>query len=300
MGGAGLNACPSADKLYSLIDVIDGPTDTGTACCYRTKVYYPCGRPFLVGDAIRTAPTVERSDWRSRTKTVEPDAAIAHYWVRDAQMEHASVAAFARLTLQLLQHGAPPDLIADSQAASIDEVKHARDCFALASAYAGHDLGPDALPSGDVELDVSLEELARLTFEEGCIGETVASMLARAQLELCEFAEPSRVLAQIVEDEARHSVFAWRVVRWAIEVGGDTVRQTIAETAARKLAEIDDAPASTSDFRRRQHFNPHGRLTPNQALDIERQAMREVIAPCLAPLLATEPSSDASGMRASA
>ena len=50
-------------------------------------------------------------------------------WLELAEAEHASIASFARNTLQLMAIGAPSYLLTASQEASIDEVKHTQMCF---------------------------------------------------------------------------------------------------------------------------------------------------------------------------
>jgi hypothetical protein len=72
-------------------------------------------------------------------------ATQAEHWTKLGQMEHASIAAFARLQLQLLALGAPPDLVQACNQALIDETAHTRLCFGLASAYAGRGIGPGPL-----------------------------------------------------------------------------------------------------------------------------------------------------------
>ena len=67
-----------------------------------------------------------RDDWRDLKSRCDalPDAArraIAQHWTRAAQMEHASVAAFSRFSLQLLAVGAPPSLLEDAHRAALDE-----------------------------------------------------------------------------------------------------------------------------------------------------------------------------------
>ncbi len=73
---------------------------------------------------------------------LEEREALGAAWLRNALMEHASIAAFARFTLELLAVGAPADLIRDSNAAASDETRHAELCFALASEYLGESEGP--------------------------------------------------------------------------------------------------------------------------------------------------------------
>jgi hypothetical protein len=62
--------------------------------------------------------------------------ALAALWWQDAQHEHASVPAFARISWLLAAAGAPADLMAWAHRAAIEEIAHARACFALAAGYA--------------------------------------------------------------------------------------------------------------------------------------------------------------------
>src|SRR6185369_11423611 len=119
-------------------------------------------------------------------------------WLKDALEEHASVAAFARFTLLLLSVGAPPELIILSQRASLDEVQHARACFALARRYGSGNVGPAELQVADSVAVVTLAELAALTVTEGCVGETLGTLLAAEQLAQARDPEVQRVLTRLV------------------------------------------------------------------------------------------------------
>src|SRR6185436_7062049 len=111
-------------------------------------------------------------------------AALAEAWARDALLEHASVASFGRFALELLAFGAPADLIEAAHRAALDEVRHARLCFALAGAYRGEALAPGAFPfDGAVRLAGDLAALAESAVLEGCVGETLAALQAAEQLE---------------------------------------------------------------------------------------------------------------------
>lgn len=77
-----------------------------------------------------------------------PFKAAADFWTRVGLMEHASVAAFSRFSLQLMALGAPSDLLQKSHEAAADEIRHARDAFALAGHYAGRPVGPGVMPMG--------------------------------------------------------------------------------------------------------------------------------------------------------
>jgi hypothetical protein len=117
-------------------------------CCYPTLEAEPVGsscvvgRPFIDASGERVAPARRGRSWArgrrprlARLSAVER-AVLAAAWTQDALVEHASVAAFARTTLELMALGAPAELVAGAQAAAADEVRHARVSFALASAYA--------------------------------------------------------------------------------------------------------------------------------------------------------------------
>src|ERR1700759_5402277 len=138
---------------------IDGDDESSSpaALVRPTEGRGGAGRPFMVDGLARTAPVARRPEWCERPKgaaaltpvaVVAPDIRprLAAAWTQAACMEHASIASFARFVLQLLAVGAPPDLVADAQRALADEVVHARLAFAVASAYAGVDVGPGKLP----------------------------------------------------------------------------------------------------------------------------------------------------------
>src|SRR5690606_26260413 len=91
-----------------------------------------CGRPFLVDGRARLAPSIRCSNWEEEIGRVALPSdenlrtKLAAHFTHMGLMEHASVAAFARFTLQLLSLGAPAALIEASNQALIDETRHAR------------------------------------------------------------------------------------------------------------------------------------------------------------------------------
>jgi hypothetical protein len=286
--------CPSTVAGFSNIEWASLIEKTKTTCCYHVQERPPnCGqgggRPFLVDGRARRADLCARKDWKSRKRPdvrglgVDVRRALAAAWLEDARLEHASVAAFARLTLELLAFGAPAELVVLSQRASLDEVAHARDCFALASAYAGVPIGPGLLELEHAGIASSLVELAVNTVKEGCIGETLASLIASAQLARATDPRVCAVLERIARDEARHAELAWKVVRWAIEQGGDEVVSAVVDTFAeatsiRRFGALQIAPRAVA------HWHAHGRLTAVELEDVAWCAIREVVRPCAALL----------------
>jgi len=218
-------------------------------------------------------------------------AHLAAAWLKDALEEHASVAAFARLTMHLLSVGAPPELIVESQRASLDELRHARACFALASRYAGESRGPSPL-SLEGALDVvSLEEIVRLTVEEGCVGETLGAALAREQLAVARDPAVVAALQRIARDEARHAALAWKFARWAVLRSDDSVRASLLRAAEEAIASTLSAEIRSYDGIDIDALHAHGRLTCAESRIVAEQAVREVVRPSLDALLRREPRS---------
>jgi hypothetical protein len=242
-GGGGF-ACQTADDTC-----VTNQDCSGFGTCsadfqgFRTCSNAVCGRPFLVESAPRLPPVVARDDWRLRQA---PDvtqlssserAAQAEHWTRLGQMEHASIAAFARFSLQLLSLGAPPGLIESCTQALSDETAHTQLCFGIASAYAGRAVGPGPLDiSGSLEI-ASLEDIVDLVIAEGCFGETSAALEALEAAETASDPVIRAAYSQIADDEQRHAELAFRFVRWALEQDSRSV-------TARVTAAIDGPPSS--------------------------------------------------------
>ena len=260
-------------------------------------------RPFLVGSSLRTAGSQARDDWSAARLSSGDDVAfdlaldpavareLAKSWLADGLEEHASIAAFARFTMMMLSVAAPPELIAASQRASLDEIAHARDCFALARRYGATDAGPGPLDVHDAmgPGPGSLADLAALTAEEGCVGETLGAALAGEQLAVAVDPEVRRILARIARDEARHAELAWRFVAWAISeerrgapgAEGVTRAVTAAAThaiAATRATEIRPFSADVAQW------HQHGRLTCAEAREASERTIVDVLLPCLEAL----------------
>jgi hypothetical protein len=169
-------------------------------CCFRIPYGSPCkGRPFLDGDRAVVAGVT---------------AGAGDAWVAAALDEHASIASFARATLELMAVGAPPALIGGCQRAALDELAHAQGCFAMAARHGcAVEPGPiEALaPRGG-----GLAAVARDTFVEGCVGETIGAAIAAAARDAAEDPEERALMTRIADDEARHAELAWQTVAWAI------------------------------------------------------------------------------------
>ncbi|MDI1445271.1 ferritin-like domain-containing protein [Polyangium sp. 6x1] len=282
------------DQFFAAHTVKSDGTLKNGQCCYATEFIPYCeGRPYLVDERARTAPALHgRGDggWGAKASggpdvsAIAPDlrAALAAEWTRDALFEHASVASFGRFALELLAAGAPAELVEEAHRAALDEVRHARLCFALASAYAGEPVRPGAFPfEGATEVVADLASIAARTAKEGCIGETIAAVIAAEQCAKAEDPAVAEVLAGIAADEAQHAELAWRTVAWAIRVGGERVRAAVEEVFAGlgHGAVLDAGGAGDPRLAR------HGRLAGAALSEAAARAMEEVVRPAAGMLL---------------
>jgi hypothetical protein len=253
-----------------------------------------CGRPFLVDGGARAASLVARGDWvslerRPNVASLSEDERrmLGRHYARAGQLEHASIAAFARFSLQLLSLGAPPHLVDACTRAIADETRHARACFALASHYSGAELGPAPLPIDGCLSATSLEEIVELVIAEGCVGETVAALEAAEAAEHATDPVVAETLRAISADESRHAQLAYRFVAWALTQGGD-LRELVAHSFTRHTRAVArggcDHSASTAASGS-PRLAEHGWLSPGQHAEIRQSALREAVAPCARALL---------------
>jgi hypothetical protein len=221
----------------------------------------------------------------------ETRRALADVYSKDALTEHASVASFARFLLECLALGTPADIVLEAQRALADEVTHATSSFALASAYAGVDLGPSALDiSNAMSQHVTLAECVRRTFREGCIAETVSAELIHAAADVASDPAVKSVLGRTAEDERRHAVLAWRFVAWAVAREGEPLRALIREELQRAHEHVGFG-ALTQLAGDAAALRAHGYLGEAERRRVAMHVLDEVVLPS-ASLLARERASD--------
>jgi hypothetical protein len=263
--GAGFSCQSAQDECFAASDCPTPTVGTDAKTCARAGDHRACeycvvGRPFLVEAKLRVAPLSASVDWLSAKLrprlahlTLAEREALSAHWAMLGQMEHASIAAFARFQLQLLALGAPPALVEACTRAMADETEHTRICFDVASAYAARPIGPGKLDiTGSLSL-TSLEHVVDLVIAEGCFGETSATLEAMDAAEVATDPVIATIYAQIAADEQRHATLAFQFMRWALE-------QEPSGTASRIAAALDSQIA-----------------TP---------AVRQVVQPCFEALLA--------------
>lgn len=209
-------------------------------------------------------------------------SAAATAWARRASFEHASIAAFDRFALGLLAIGAPPELLEGAHVAAVEEIRHSRIGYALASVYGGEPVGPGPLDvSGALEGVATLEQLAIPALVEGCVGETLSAIEAEESHRRTTELAAKLALRIIADEEARHAEYAWAFVRWAVETQPELavpLRAALAQALDRvRLADPGHGCAEVPlvDF---------GFLPRADRLDLQRTAAREVLTPAAAAL----------------
>ncbi|MFO0611561.1 MAG: hypothetical protein U0414_03160 [Polyangiaceae bacterium] len=159
-----------------------------------------------------------------------------------------------------------------------ERIAHAQAAFALASAFAGQALGPEALPEAAAPLDRGLEDLVRALVEEGCVAETVGVGELLATADLCTDPVLADHHRQIAGDELRHSALAWRALRWLLTEHPSLVeiaRAAFDEAIARSLSSLAfEAPAPSV-----------GLLGSEEITRARRDVIRLVVAPARKLLL---------------
>jgi len=180
--------------------------------------------------------------------------------------------------------GAPPELLAGAHQAALDEIRHARLSFALASHYAGVKLGPGALQLPSELPPVTLLSAATAAAHEGCVSETLAAIEVAEAAELASEPAVRMALAIIAPDEMRHAQLAWTFVRWAIGAGDETMAQAVRVRFELSIAQVAalDPRVSTADAA----LLAYGRLCGARRNAARRSALREVIEPAVTSLFA--------------
>lgn len=277
-----------------------GPDPESTDCCYKVEVegVLTCGvegRPLRVGSEStpRVAALQTGAAWLADTQSfaglIRPrDGAmlerLRNRWLTSARHEHASVAAFARVGLQLLSLGAPAALLRATQQAMADEVVHAQLCFGLAAAYGG--APPSA--AGPLKIDgcmatgMDVETALREAIFEGALGEGAAAVEALEGARGCVDPVVRGVLSRIAADEQRHALLAYQTVKWALDAEPRRARAVV--RACLRDGELH-APRPAVELADSDHACGYGLISRNQRAWLRYEVWHEVVAPILAAML---------------
>jgi hypothetical protein len=261
---ADATSCPAKDKVETsdltlprqcgddleITEILGGgkvetiTNDDGTVaqmCCYKVEVTdsdpnAECmvGRPYYEDGRSLAAPLLTSG------LGVAAESERAAAWAKAGAAEHASVAAFARLALELLSHGAPSELLTGVHQAALDEIRHAELCFSLAKRFGSAPVRPGAFPfTGALVGPGSLAEFAAAALRDGCLGETLGAHVTEVAAALAPEPEVRQVLASIAAEESTHAVLSFRIVAWALRTGGPEVRAAVLAALDRPWPRLD-------------------------------------------------------------
>lgn len=222
------------------------------------------GRPFIdsSGEMLKSLPIVpdmkemntlasvswsgeiaveEESISRSDNVTDHDRFLLGEEWTERAIGEHASVASFSAFSIALMTNNAPSDLVEDALKAGMDEIRHARTSFEVASKLVGKPVGPGPLPPSTHKFGDDLTSLALAVAREGCVDETLSAIVADLEVE-----DISRILEEegthdniysnierdtlawikkemqtIAKEESSHAALAWRTLNWVCDIDAD-------------------------------------------------------------------------------
>ena len=221
-------------------DTEDVSESNSYTCCYDTlaKTGGPLcedvppapteGRPLIFNGVAQAASISLGTAWskgplaEARQLTLEQRQILCEFWLRTAQMEHASVASFHQFALDLMRFGASPELLMRTNKAITDEISHAKAAFAITEGFLGQSVSP-----GEFHMQIQpakdLPDFAKSVALEGAINETIAVVLATLQRERCTDKAIKKFLADVIREEAQHAELAWDTLRWLVKKGGDDV-----------------------------------------------------------------------------
>jgi hypothetical protein len=258
----GFGAASSSMGTFTAVTLTFGNlfmTGLGALSALLTTMSFTRGRQIRSVGRILLPPVDDGDAWTGAglssagpvgiidTDDEETRDVVAAQWRENGRTEHASVAAFARLTLDLMALGAPPELVADANRDALDEIRHAELCFGLARAIDGRIQSPGAFPEAarartlPRSRTLALSQLAVDSLVDGALHEGVSARIIAKLARRCEAPAIQAILKEIAADEGRHARHGWDVVRWCLSEGGEPVARAL-EGAVRALPATMSSP----------------------------------------------------------
>lgn len=268
--------------------------------CRHCRNNVVIGRPFTVGGVSRTTRSensavknsLEVGSWIidkpvSMFENITYNYQIGLEWLQQAEGEHASVASFARHTLQLMSIGAPSELLVRSQSASIDEIKHAKMCYGLASIFLHQNMIPGIFDVENSLESLEIKDIIKSVIHEGCIEETLAALEAHFRADVAEDSTVKATLVEIAHDETRHAKLAWDTIEWVTKKYPDYhnfVQNCFQkELEMQKLIFLGNPPSFKDElcdnYNKNHYFRKFGVLGSFDRDKIRRFGIQEIIRP---------------------
>ncbi|MFO0736871.1 MAG: ferritin-like domain-containing protein [Labilithrix sp.] len=206
------------DRVYSVT--------TGGAVTLKSETLFREGDPGCVAGRRPGGLVAQRSG-----DCADP---VGRFFAEAAHLEAASIYAFERLAGELLDLGAPDELVEAAYASREDEVRHTRMTSKMARRFGGVPLEPQVaeLPARS-KLAIALENAT-----EGCVRETWGALVAHRQAASARDESIRCMMQVIAEDETRHAALAWDVAAWLEPQLTADERELVNDARRRALAEL--------------------------------------------------------------
>ena len=206
------------DRVYSVT--------TGGAVTLKSETLFREGDPGCVAGRRPGGLVAQRSG-----ECADP---VGRFFAEAAHLEAASIHAFERLAGELLDLGAPDELVEAAYASREDEVRHTRMTSKMARRFGGKPVEPQVaeLPARS-KLAIALENAT-----EGCVRETWGALVAHRQAAGAGDESIRAMMAVIAEDETKHAGLAWDVAAWLEPQLTADERELVNEARGRALAEL--------------------------------------------------------------
>ena len=232
--GRAVHAGTAEDVGASLLMILGNlvMTGFGMLVAYVSTFGFSRGRQLRRFGRVLLPSLRQSPDWATPEMALRQEdapAGLADQWRENGKTEHASVAAFARLTLDLMALGAPPALIASANRDALDEIRHTELCFSLAATLDGQPVGPAPFPEAQRvrplprRRSLALAKLAVDSLVDGALHEGVSARVIVKLSRRCAVPAVRAMLKEIAADEGRHAAHGWAVTAWCLEEGGEPV-----------------------------------------------------------------------------
>lgn len=277
LGIRSLPAPGAVGVLTGLFPVACGTVMTllGALLTLLSTVRFERGRQLRRRGRAQLPPVVPDGGWAHLAMGVPESAdraALAAEWRANGRTEHASVAAFAQHTLELMSLGAPPRLIRAAQDDALDEIRHAELCFSLARALDGRHASPGPFPaalrmsaSPRAPRPIALAKLACGSLVDGALHEGLSARVIARLARRVEVPAIRALLQELARDEGRHAAHGWDVVEWCLAEGGAPVAAALSGALRALPREVSSKrPAAAMDGTW-EPFGIHG-----HALEVEQ------------------------------
>jgi len=257
--GRAVHAGTAEDVGASLLMILGNlvMTGFGMLVAYVSTVGFSRGRQLRRFGRVQLPDLRPSPDWATPEKALRHEdapAGLADQWRENGKTEHASVAAFARLTLDLMALGAPPALIASANRDALDEIRHTELCFGIARGLDGRSVSPGPFPQAQRvatlprSRTLALAKLAVDSLVDGALHEGVSARIIAKLAQRCEEPAIRAALKEIAADEGRHAAHGWTVVAWCLDQGGPAVGNALLgaiRTLPREMR--SELPAAAAD-----------------------------------------------------